>query len=122
MSDSEVTRRDALRLASMAGVVLLGSRAAAQDDGGEADGGEGAAAPVDEAAALAADRARVIECGMTEAEADCWELAGRLAGGFFDLPELHVTDAHEVATAIHVIQNKLLSRPTYRKYLGRDGK
>ncbi len=117
MSDTEVTRRDALRLASMAGVVFLGSRAAAQDD----DGAD-AAAPVDEAAALAADRARVIECGMTEAEADCWELAGRLAGGFFDLPELHVTDAHEVATAIHVIQNKLLSRPTYRKYLGRDGK
>jgi hypothetical protein len=26
-------------------------------------------------------------------------------------------DDHEVAHAIHVIQNKLLGRPTYRKYL-----
>jgi hypothetical protein len=26
-------------------------------------------------------------------------------------------DTQEVATAIHVIQNKLLSRPAYRKYL-----
>ena len=25
-------------------------------------------------------------------------------------------DKQEIATAIHVIQNKLLSRPTYRKY------
>jgi hypothetical protein len=26
-------------------------------------------------------------------------------------------DKQEVATAIHVVQNKLLSRPTYRRYL-----
>jgi hypothetical protein len=54
---------------------------------------------------------------MTEAEADCWELAAKLAGAFFALPKLHPMDNQEVATAIHVIQNKLLSRPTYRKYL-----
>ena len=35
----------------------------------------------------------------------------------WQLPELHPTDRPEVATAIHVLQNKLLARPTYRKYL-----
>ena len=63
------------------------------------------------------DRDFVLEAGMTPDEADCWELAARCAGKFFDLPKLHPMDAQEVATAIHVIQNKLLSRPTYRKYL-----
>jgi hypothetical protein len=63
------------------------------------------------------DRPRVLECGMTEAEADCWELVARAAGTFFQLPDLHPMDDHEVAQAIHVVQSKLLSRPTYRKYL-----
>jgi len=64
-----------------------------------------------------ADRTAVLSVGMTEAEADCWSLAGRLAGAFFELPDLHPMDDQEVAQAIHVIQNKLLSRPTYRAYL-----
>jgi hypothetical protein len=74
------------------------------------------------------DRQRVLECGMTEAEADCWELVARAAGKFFQLPKLHPMDDQEVAQAIHVIQHKLLSRPTYRKYLalakgeGRDSR
>jgi len=59
----------------------------------------------------------VIASGLTEGEADCWELAARTAGAFFALPELHPMDKQEVANAIHVIQNKLLSRPTYRTYL-----
>jgi len=63
------------------------------------------------------DRGFVMAAGMTEAEAACWALAATTAGAFFDLPELHPMDKQEVATAIHVIQNKLLSRPTYRKYL-----
>jgi hypothetical protein len=63
------------------------------------------------------ERGRVLSVGMTELEADCWELAGNLAGKFFALPQLHPMDKQEVATAIHVIQNKLLSRPTYRRYL-----
>jgi len=63
------------------------------------------------------DRAFVIASGMTEGEADCWELAAKTAGAFFALPELHAMDRQEVASAIHVIQNKLLSRPTYRHYL-----
>ena len=55
--------------------------------------------------------------GMTEAEAECWSLAAKAAGAFFALPELHPMDKQEIAQAIHIVQNKLLSRPTYRKYL-----
>lgn len=63
------------------------------------------------------DRDRVIACGLTDDEADCWELAATLARKLFELPKLHPMDDHEVAHAIHVIQNKLLGRPTYRQYL-----
>ena len=63
------------------------------------------------------DRERVLLVGLTEQEADCWELAAALAGTFHSLPVLHDTDWHEVAHAIHIIQNKLLARPTYRQYL-----
>src|SRR5262249_46357048 len=62
------------------------------------------------------DRACVLAGGMTEAEADCWELAAELAGKLFDLPEMHPMDRQEIATAIHALQYRLLSRPTYRKY------
>ena len=64
-----------------------------------------------------ADRARVIAAGLTEAEADCWEMAGQLAGKLFDLPKLHVMDDQEITHAIHLIQYRLLARPAYRKYL-----
>ena len=63
------------------------------------------------------DRERVIMCGLTEDEAECWELAATLARRFFELPNLHPTDDHEVTHAIHVVQNKLLGRPTYWRYL-----
>ena len=63
------------------------------------------------------DRQRVIACGMTEAEADCWEAVAEAAGQYFRLPKLHPMDEDEVARAIHIIQYKLLSRPAYRKYL-----
>lgn len=63
-----------------------------------------------------AEKKRVMECGMTEAEAECWIVVSQAAGKFFDLPKLHSMDDHEVAHAIHVIQHKLLSRPVYRKY------
>lgn len=56
------------------------------------------------------------EIGMTGQEAECWELSALLANKFFQLPELHQMDNHEVAHAIHVIQYKLLSRPAYRQY------
>lgn len=69
------------------------------------------------------DREAIIAAGLTEAEADCWELAWRLAVSFQDLPVLHLNDYAEVAQAIHVIQSKLLGRPTYRRYreLARPG-
>ena len=54
---------------------------------------------------------------MTEAEADCWEAIAKAAGKFFDLPKLHPMDDQEIAQAIHIVQNKLLGRPTYRRYL-----
>ena len=63
------------------------------------------------------DQRFVMEAGMTREEAECWKLTAAAAGSFFKLPVLHPTDATEVAHAIHVIQNKLLARPTYRKYL-----
>ncbi len=63
------------------------------------------------------DRDIVLACGLTEAEADCWELIGKAAGKFFELPKLHSMDDHEVSHAIHVVQHKLLSRPVYRRYL-----
>ena len=81
-----------------------------------ATGGTAAFAAADDKAA-SADRKFVLEAGLTDAEADCWAAAADAAGKFFALPKLHVMDDHEVAHAIHVIQNKLLARPTYRKYL-----
>ncbi len=65
-----------------------------------------------------ADLDRVIACGMTPDEAECWETVADAAGKYFGLPELHPMDRQEVATAIHVIQNKLLARPVYRQYKG----
>jgi hypothetical protein len=63
------------------------------------------------------ERERVLAPGFTDAEAECWELVARAAGSFFALPPLHPMDEQEVAQAIHVIQNKLMSRPTYGRYL-----
>lgn len=64
-----------------------------------------------------ADRKFIMEAGLTADEAECWRLAAETAGKFFALPKLHPMDEHEIAHAIHIVQNKLLSRPTYRKYL-----
>ena len=66
---------------------------------------------------LTDDQKYVMEAGMTEEESECWKKIAEAAGAFFALPELHPMDKQEVATAVHVIQNKLLGRPTYRKYL-----
>ncbi len=66
---------------------------------------------------LTKDQEFVIAAGLTKEEADCWKKTAEAAGAFFNLPEIHPMDKHEVATAIHVLQNKLLGRPTYRKYL-----
>jgi len=63
------------------------------------------------------ERDRMKFLGFTEEEAECWMLAASVAGAFFHLPALHPMDEHEVAHAIHVVQNKLHSRPTYRRHL-----
>jgi hypothetical protein len=70
----------------------------------------------------ASERRRVLAAGLTEAEAECWILVAQAAGKFFELPKLHEMDEHEVAHAIHVIQNKLLGRPAYRQYLNSSKK
>ncbi|MFB9905726.1 hypothetical protein [Allokutzneria oryzae] len=64
------------------------------------------------------DRKRCLDAGLTEDEADCWLLVARAGAKFFELPELHPSTKPEVAQAIHVMQDKLLMRPTYRKYRG----
>jgi hypothetical protein len=64
-----------------------------------------------------AERERMMQCGLTEAEADCWLAIHHMGVKFFALPKLHPADQQELATAIHVLQDKLLLRPAYRKYL-----
>jgi len=116
---SNPTRRDALITAGGV-LVMTGFAHAEQEDKPKAEmlkEGKRKLTPKEEEQSTQADRKRVIACGMTEAEADCWEAIAKAAGKFFDLPKLHPMDDHEVAQAIHVVQNKLLGRPTYRKYL-----
>jgi hypothetical protein len=106
----ELTRRDAIQRSAGAGLLATLGPGAMQ----EPPPAEGEKAPAE---VPKTERGRVLAVGMTEGEADCWELAANLAGKYFALPELHPTDRQEVATAIHIIQNKLLGRPTYRRYL-----
>jgi hypothetical protein len=101
----ETTRREAI--AAVLGAGLLGQA--------RADGVVAAKEPVD----WKAERQRVTACGLTEAEADCWELLAKATGKFFELPKLHPMDETEVALAVHTIQHNLLSRPAYRRYLDR---
>lgn len=106
----DLTRRRALKMATLGiAVGAVDSAAAAQPGASEED-----RQPSD---ALKTDRDFVLAAGMTESEADCWAAVADCAGKFFELPELHPMDKQEIAQAIHVIQNKLLSRPTYRAYL-----
>jgi hypothetical protein len=97
----EIARRTLLATAALG--------AAAFGDDKPKAGGEAASAPK--------DRDFVIAAGMTAEEADCWTAIADATGKIFALPKLHPMDDHEVAHAVHVIQNKLLARPTYRKYL-----
>jgi hypothetical protein len=99
----DLTRRGALALAAATGAAVFAAHGADDDK--------------DAPKPAKTDRDFVIGAGMTEAEADCWDLAAKTAGAFFALPKMHPMDDHEIAHAIHIIQNKLLSRPTYRKYL-----
>jgi hypothetical protein len=101
----ELNRRDALQRTASWG--LIAAMAVEGQAGAAADNR-------DEERKL--DRACVLASGMTEAEAECWELAGELAGKLLALPELHPMDRQETAHVIHMIQYRLLSRPTYRRY------
>ncbi len=111
---TEITRRGALLTSTAAGlatVLGLPAEAPAGDDKDKPQKDKDGAKPPP------SDRERVLACGLTEEEADCWEQTALAAGKFFALPKLHVMDDHEVAHAIHIIQHKLLSRPAYRRYL-----
>jgi hypothetical protein len=103
----ETTRREALGAAALAGAAAITGMAAGSSS---ADDGP------NQAADERLDRERVLACGFTEAEADCWVSLSQTAGKFLDLPKLHVMDDHEIAHAIHVLQYRLMSRPAYRKY------
>lgn len=102
----QLSRRTAIGLTTAASTLALitkppqASEQTAEEDGYDAQ----------------AERAYVMKCGMTAEEADCWIAVADAAAKFFELEELHPMDDQEVAQAIHVIQNKLLSRPTYRRY------
>jgi hypothetical protein len=103
-----VTRRTALKLAATAGIV------AAAGPVGNATADEKGTVP---SGPDPMDRERIMAAGMTAEEADAWELTAKLVGKLFQLPKLHVMDDHELTHAIHVLQYRLLSRPTYRRYL-----
>lgn len=105
----EWNRRETLAAMAATGMLMTAMPAAADDDKKD----EKKKAEFD----ASGDKRRVMAAGMTEAEADCWAATADAAGKFFNLPKLHAMDDHEVAHAIHVIQNKLLGRPVYRKYL-----
>ena len=59
---------------------------------------------------------RAKACGMTAAEAECFQMTGDLTNKFACLPALHPADMADVCDAIHAIQSILMSRPFYRKY------
>jgi hypothetical protein len=97
----DLNRRDAMKLVA-AGTPMAAFGALRADDANDA---------------LPLDRQAVLAAGMTEAEADCWELTGDLAGKMLNLPSDHPMEEHEVAHELHAIQNRLLARVTYRRYL-----
>ena len=104
--NSEPSRRTAIKTAIVGGSVAALANAAISSQ---------AQAKTNEE--IKTDKQCIMEAGLTEEEADCWAKVADAAGSFFKLPTLHPEDAKEVAAAIHVVQNKLLGRPTYRKYL-----
>ncbi len=103
----ELTRRQMLKATSVAGVLLgTGASALARKK-----------ALVQERFLL--ERDFVMEAGMTEAEADCWDDASAFAGAYLRLTPMD--SDHEHIHAIHVLQEKLMVRPTYRRYLAAKG-
>ncbi|MEM7164277.1 MAG: hypothetical protein AAF581_02365 [Planctomycetota bacterium] len=112
---NRTTRRQLLRGAAALGLAAAFVPATAAQDAAAPDAGS------ESDAVAKAERDHVMAAGMTAGEAYCWVAAADAAGKFFALPEVHPMDKQEVASAIHVLQNKLLSRPTYRRYLESHG-
>lgn len=110
-----VSRRTMLTSAGAAGVSVAATSPAAAEQA-VAEPGRADFPACDWTEAELVDRRRVLKAGFTEDEADCWLLVARAGGKFFDLPFMHPSINPEVAEAIHVLQDKLLMRPTYRKY------
>ncbi|MEL6108288.1 MAG: hypothetical protein AAFU85_19860 [Planctomycetota bacterium] len=109
---SDLTRRSALSAALLAGgVAAVSGSEVSSDETSLSDGAQETPGPPN------SNQAFVIAAGLTKEEAECWTKMAEAAGAFFKLPELHPIDRQEVASAIHIVQNKLLGRPTYRKYL-----
>jgi hypothetical protein len=100
-------RRRVLKLATVSGLVL-GALPPATSSAQESPGRR---AP--------SDREHVLAAGMSEAEADCWEQVNRFASAFLRLEP--TAERHEHVHAIHRLQEWLLARPTYRRYLESAG-
>ncbi len=62
------------------------------------------------------DRDLLIEAGLSELEADVIVATAEVWNKFFLLPIMHESDRREVEFALHVIQEKVFSRPIYDKY------
>lgn len=121
---SKINRRTAIASAFASGAALVAAEAtseslASENGTSRANGlaNESMVFTSQEEESLTKDQSYVVAAGMTPEEAKCWSLVAEAAGAFFNLPEQHPLDKAEVVTAVHVIQNKLLSRPTYRKYI-----
>ena len=102
----DLTRRSAISMALLAGGAATAFAESAPEE------------------AVSKDEEFVMAAGLTKEEAACWQKLAEAAGAFFQLEELHPMDKQEVASAIHIVQNKLLGRPTYRKYvkLAKEGR
>ncbi|MEM7477304.1 MAG: hypothetical protein AAF483_20155 [Planctomycetota bacterium] len=120
MSETELETKSALPRRSLvlgAGAILSTASLLGTASGQENTDSDEKANDSDAESSASKDRKAIMAAGLNEAEADCWAKIAEAAGAFFELPELHPLDKSEVATAVHVIQNKLLGRPTYRTYI-----
>ena len=121
----EYSRRALLGASAFAGAAAVAglAPAGASADEQRAAAAAAAAAPAQDLEAQpnipgdpTVDRKRVLACGFTDAEADCWVAVNTACEKYFGLPKLHVMDDHELAHAFHVLQYRLMMRPTFRQY------
>jgi hypothetical protein len=116
----DLTRRAMLRATGFAGMMaIVGVTAPAASGAGDranAQPEQDPEAKPDLPPFPEADKKRVMACGFTEAEANCWNAVNEACTQYFNLPKLHVMDDHELAHAFHVLQYRLMMRPAYRQY------